>query len=97
MVGVEQRLDRIAEQAFIGQRRSRGACPLEQGDVLAQPGEPQVGEPRLPRAEQLALATDLEIALGELESVGRRDHRLESLTGNVGELLLWARHEQAVR
>ena len=33
--------------------------------------------PGLARAEQLALAAELEVALGELEAVGRRDERLE--------------------
>ncbi len=49
------------------------------------------------RAEQLPLAADLEVALGELEAVGRRDHRLEPLAGDVGQLLLRAGDEQAVR
>ena len=53
--------------------------------------------PGLLRAEQLPLAADLEVALGELEPVGRRDHRLEPLAGDVGELLLRPGDEQAVR
>ena len=64
--------------------------------VLAQPGEAQVGEARLARAEQLSLAADLEVALGELEPVGRRHHRLEAVAGDVGELLLRPGDEQAV-
>ena len=51
----------------------------------------------LARAEQLAAAAQLEVDLGELEAVGRRDERLEALLRRLGQLLLRARDEQAVR
>ena len=60
---------------------------LEQVPVRAEPREAEVGEPRLPRADELSLAPDLEVAFGELEAVGRRDHRLEALEGRLGELV----------
>ena len=52
---------------------------LEQVAVGAQPREAEVGQARLSRADELPLAADLEVALGQLEAVGRRDHRLEPL------------------
>ena len=52
------------------------AGSLEQGAVGAQAREAEVAESRLARAEQLALAAQLEVALGELEAVGRLDERL---------------------
>ena len=56
----------------------------------------EVGQPRLPRAEERAAAAKVEIDLGELEAVGRRDERLEALLRRLGQLLLRARDEQAV-
>ena len=44
-----------------------------------------------------ALAAQLEVALGELEAVGRLDERLEARLRRVGQLLLRPRDEQAVR
>ena len=73
------------------------ARPVEELLILAQPREPEIREPGLPRAEQLTLAADLEVPFGELEAVGRLHHRLETVVGDVGELLLRARDEQAVR
>ena len=56
-------------------RRSRARSSSARS--CAQAREAEVGEARLARAEQLALAADLEVALGELEAVGRRDERLQ--------------------
>ena len=53
--------------------------------------------PGLPGADELPLAADLEVALGELEAVGRGDHRLEPLECRLRELVAVARHEEAVR
>ena len=52
--------------------------------------------PGLPRAHELALAADLEVALRELEAVGRRNHRLEPLDRRLGELVAMPRDEQAI-
>ena len=52
--------------------------------------------PGLARADELALTADLEVALGELEPVARRDHRLEPLEGRLRELVAMPRDEQAV-
>ena len=51
--------------------RRRGARPLEQVAVAAEMREAEVGEARLPRAEQRAAAAQLEVDLGELEAVAR--------------------------
>jgi len=59
--------------------------------------ETQVGEARLARAEQLALAPELEVLLGELEAVGRVDERLQPRLRVVGQFLSRARDQQAVR
>ena len=44
-----------------------------------------------------ALAAQLEVALGELEAVGRLDERLEPRLRGVGQLVLRPRDQQAVR
>ena len=69
-----------------------GAAPglLEQAPVASQPGEGEVREPGLARPEQLALAPQLEVDLGQLEAVGRVDERLQPLAGRLRELLLRA-------
>ena len=64
---------------------------------MRDPREAEVGEPGLARAEELALAADLEVLLGELEAVGRRDQRLEPVVRALRQLLLRAGDEQAVR
>ncbi len=51
----------------------------------------------LARPEQLAAAAQVEVDLGELEAVGRRDERLEPLLRRLGQLLLRPRDEEAVR
>ena len=48
------------------------------------------------RAEELALAAQLEVALGELEAVGRLDERLQPRLCAVGQLELRPGDEQAV-
>src|SRR5581483_347479 len=70
-------LDLVVERAFdVDQLLCDLARPLEQRTVGAQPCEAEVGEARLPRAEQLPLAAQLEIDLGQLEPVRRLDERL---------------------
>src|SRR5215212_5314849 len=73
------------------------ASPLEQLAIRPKPREPKLGQPRLARAEQLALSPQLQILLCQLEAVRRLDERLQTLAGVVGQLLLGARDEQAVR
>ena len=68
----EDPLDLVVERPrLVDELCRRGARALEQLAVGAQPREAEVGEPGLARAEQLALAAQLEVALGELEAVGR--------------------------
>ena len=68
-----------ARRPSSGKRSGGFARPLEEILVAAEPDEAEIRVARLTRAEELALAADLEIALGELEAVRRRDHRLEPL------------------
>ena len=60
------------------ERSGKVARALEQRPVGAEAREAQVADPRLARPEQLALAPQLEVALGELEAVGRLDERLQA-------------------
>ena len=64
--------ERSSSPIAASRARSSRSCP-------GGAGEAQVGEPGLTRAEQLSLAADLEVALRDLEAVGRRDHRLQPL------------------
>ena len=64
---------------------------------MTKPDEPEIGVAGLARTQELTLAPDLEIALGELEAVRGGHHRLEPLHRALGELLAWPRDEQAVR
>src|SRR6478672_11033302 len=94
----EETVDLVVQWAlvphqFLGQR----PCLLEQSSVGAQPGEAELGQAGLARAEQLALAAQLEILLRELEAIRRLDERLQPLAGVVGQLLFGPRDEQAVR
>src|SRR4051812_21308217 len=63
----EERVDLVRERARVERLvlRSRAGA-LEQRAVAREPGEPQVGEARLLRAAQLALAAQLEVLLREL-------------------------------
>ena len=67
----------VVRPVLVDQFQGGGAGALEQRAVGAQLREAQVAEARLAGAEQLALAAQLEVALGELEAVGRVDERLE--------------------
>src|SRR3954447_26225155 len=72
------------------------AGTLDQRMVGAQAREAQVAQARLARAEQLPLAAQLEVALRELEAVGRLDGRVEPRLRRVGQLRLRPRDQQAV-
>ena len=90
--------ERVVQRAFVvDQLQCRRAGPLEEGPVDPQPREAEVREARLPRAEQLALAAQLEVDLGQLEAVRGLDERLETAAGALGQLLLRPRDQQAVR
>src|SRR4051794_39117371 len=54
------------------------ARALEQVAVGSQPRETEIAQPRLPGPEQVPLAPQLEVPLGELEAVGRLDEHLEA-------------------
>ena len=94
----EDALDLVGERTLVvDQALGSGSRALEQRAVVPPVDEAEVGEPGLARAEELALAPELEVALGELEAVGRVDERLQPLLRVVGELLARPRDEQAVR
>src|ERR671925_1636556 len=67
-------------------------CPVlrlrDQLAVARQAGEPQIREPGLPRAEELTLAAQLEVDLGEPEAVRGANERLEPPLSLVRELFL---------
>src|ERR1041385_212594 len=69
---------------------------LDEIAIAAQSREAQVAPTRLPCAQQLSLAPQLEVDLGELEAVGRVAERLQSRLRDIGQLGLVARDEQAV-
>src|SRR3712207_8782755 len=50
---------------------------LEERPVGAKPRETEIGDPRLPRAEQLPLAAQLQVDLRELEPVRSEEHTSE--------------------
>src|SRR5262245_27151275 len=94
---VETGLDLFVQRAVDVDELSGGlARTLEQLPVRTQAREFQIRETRLPRPEQLALAADLEILLGELEPVRRPDERLEPLFGRVRQFVARARDQQTV-
>src|SRR2546426_450697 len=64
--------------------------------VCAQAREAEVREAALARAEQLALAAQLEVPLRELEAVRRVDERLQARLRGVRQLLLRTRDQEAV-
>ena len=73
------------------------ACLLDQVAVDAELREAQVAPAGLARAEQLPLAAQLEVDLGELEAVGRVDERLQTrLARRRSAPRAWPRDEQAV-
>ena len=74
----EEALDLVVQRAgVVDELAGRLARPLDQVAVGAQAREAEVGEAGLARAEQLALAADVEVDLGQLEAVGRPDQRLQ--------------------
>src|SRR5437762_1409142 len=76
----EQPLDLLVERPdVVDELACDFARALEQRAIGAQAREAEVGQTCLPRPEELALAPDLEVLLGQLEAVGRRDERLEPL------------------
>src|SRR5437588_8557223 len=83
----ELRLDQIVQRTVdVYERLRRGAGALEQVAIGAQSRELQVAEACLPRAEELALAADLQVLLCKLESVSRRNERFQPLDRRVGQL-----------
>src|ERR671925_2376167 len=72
-------------------------CLRDQIPVGRQAREPEIGEARLPRSEQLPFAANLEVDLGELESVRDVDERVEPALRVFRELVLRTRDEEAVR
>ena len=74
-------------------RRARSEKPA----IPRQACEAKIGKARLPRPEQLAFSPQLEVDLGEAESVGGLDERFETPPSSLGELVSGARDEQAIR
>src|SRR5712692_5517955 len=94
----EFRLDFVVQWAVhVDQALRCLSRALEQVPVRTQARELQVAEPRLPRAEQLALAADLEVLLGEREPVVGRNQRLQPLDRRVRQLFTRTRDQQTVR
>src|SRR5438445_9031740 len=94
----ELRLDQIVQRTVdVYERLRRGAGAFEQVAVGAQPRELQIAQARLPRAEELAFAANLQVLLCKLEPVSRRNERFQPLDGRVGQLFPRARNQQAVR
>ncbi len=94
----EERVGVVLPRAVLGDELGGElAGLLEQRAVGAEAGEAEVAEAGLPRSEELALAAEVEVALGELEAVRGLDERLEARLGGVGQLELRARDQQAVR
>src|SRR5207237_10896726 len=88
----------VLPRAVLGRELARElAGALEQLAIGAEPCEAEIRQARLPRAEQLPLAAQLEIALRELEPVARLDERLEAGLRRVGQLFLRPGDQQAVR
>src|SRR6266540_7460446 len=87
----EEALDLVVERPLVlDQPVGRLARLLQEAAIAAQAREEQIGQPRLARPEQLSLAADLQVALGELETVVRSDERLQPRARRVGQLLLRA-------
>src|SRR5205085_1046475 len=61
------------------------ACLLEQGPVADEVGEPELRQTRLPRAEELAGAAQLEVDLRDLEPIGARHHGVDAPLGVLTE------------
>ena len=74
--------------------RSELAGAKQRRPVARQAGKLEVRHARLPRAHHLALAADLEIAVGQLEPVVGLEQGLEPRLRGAG---LGLREEQAVR
>src|SRR5687767_459940 len=89
-------LDVQKRRVRCGERLRGFARSLEQRAVRPQLRELEVAQAGLPRAEELTLASQLQVDLRELEAVRRRDQRFEPLDGHLGQLVLRSRHEQAV-
>ena len=98
MILITEHAGDLDGQQIIGlAKRSRSlACLLEELLIASRAREPQIREPGLPRSEQLALTSKLEIDFCQLEAVGRRNHGLEPLGRSLGQLFLGSRHEQTV-
>src|SRR5207248_4411751 len=98
LAAAEEALDLVPDRALLvhdlGGDRPRA---LEQRAVAAQACELEAEEPGLTGSGQVALAAQLEVALGELEAVGRLDQRIEPRLRRFRQLLLLARDEEAVR
>ncbi len=91
-VGVaEHALDLVVQRPLVVEQAARGLPrPFKQRAIGAQLREGEVGEAGLARPEQLALAADLEVGLGELEAVVRADERLEARRARTRSAPPWA-------
>src|SRR5207253_5682212 len=94
----EQAVGLVVPRPLLVHKHARElARALEQVAVGTEAREPQVAQTRLPRAEQLPFAAQLEILLRELETVARVDEPLQTGLRGVRQLLPGTRDQQAVR
>ena len=85
----EEAVDLVVQRAFVRDELPRElASAFEQLTVGSQAREAKLGETGLARSEQLALAAELQVLLGQFEAVGRVDKSLQAFTGVVGQLYL---------
>src|ERR1700722_14809237 len=83
---VEQAVGRVVPGAVgLEERACEHPRALEELSIDAQSREPELADAGLAHPEQLALAAQLEVALGEHEAVTDLDQRLETGAGGVGE------------
>src|SRR5262249_35679827 len=96
--GGEALRDLVCERAgVVDQFVGKVTCALEERTITPKLSELQVGQARLARSQQLAAAAELEVDLGEVESVSRSHERLETSSGGIRQLFARARDQQAKR
>src|SRR5450432_2441501 len=86
----------LPRAVLVAQAHGDLARLLDQIAVLPQPRELQIAPAGLTGAEQLALPSQVEIDLRELEAVGRVDERLQATFRRLGQLVDRPGDQQAV-
>src|SRR5262245_17276318 len=88
-----QELDR--KPAFLDERPCLAVRGLHDVAVAHEVAGAQLGQPGLPRPEEISRPAQLEVALRDREAVARRGHRLQPLARVIGPGRLI--HQEAVR